>query len=152
MNMTEGEMPCLQIFCKGDTTEVGLGGSVVTRLARDLVRKSYHIFTDNFFPSPSLYRDLLLKDIYYTGTLHSNRRNFPPDFKDVAKSPLLQALSQLDDTYFGLLQKEVAGLRLMVTDGTTVWTGTLSATELSSTASEASMEAGEFIQEAESAT
>ena len=35
----------------------------------------------------------------------------------------------------------------MVTDGTTVWTGTLSATELSSTASEASMEAGEFIQE-----
>ena len=31
-------------FCKGDTTEVGLGGSVVTRLTRDLVRKSYHMF------------------------------------------------------------------------------------------------------------
>ena len=29
---------------KGNTTEVGLGGSVVTRLTRDLVGKSYHIY------------------------------------------------------------------------------------------------------------
>ena len=34
---------------KGDKTEVGLGGSVVTRLTRDLVGKSYHIFMDSFF-------------------------------------------------------------------------------------------------------
>ena len=34
---------------KGNTTEVGLGGSVVTRLTRDLVGKSYHIFMDIFF-------------------------------------------------------------------------------------------------------
>ena len=34
---------------KGDTTEVGLGGSVVTRLTRDLVGKAYHIFMDSFF-------------------------------------------------------------------------------------------------------
>ena len=32
---------------KGDKTEVGLGGSVVTQ---DLVGKSYHIFMDSFFP------------------------------------------------------------------------------------------------------
>ena len=36
---------------KGEKTEVGLGGSVVTRLIRDLVGKSYHVFMDNFFSS-----------------------------------------------------------------------------------------------------
>ena len=33
---------------KGDTTEVGLGGSVVTRLTRYLVGKNYHIYMDLF--------------------------------------------------------------------------------------------------------
>ena len=45
---------------KGDKTEVGLGGSVVTWLTRDLVGKSYHIFMDSFFSSVSLYHSLLL--------------------------------------------------------------------------------------------
>ena len=34
---------------KDGTAEKGLGGSVVTRLTRDLVGKSYQIFMDNFF-------------------------------------------------------------------------------------------------------
>ena len=34
---------------KGDTTEVGLGGSVVMRLTRDLVGKNHHIYMDSFF-------------------------------------------------------------------------------------------------------
>ena len=62
---------------KGNTTEVGLGGSVVTRLTRDLVGKSYHIFMDSFFSSVSLYKRVLAENIYCTGTLRSNRRNFP---------------------------------------------------------------------------
>ena len=74
--------------CKGDTAEVGLGGSVVTRLTQDLVGKSYHIFVDSFFSSVSLYHRLLLENIYCTGTVRSNRRNFPPDLKDVAKHGL----------------------------------------------------------------
>ena len=36
---------------KGDKTEVGLGDSVVTRLTRDVVGKSYHLFMDSFFIS-----------------------------------------------------------------------------------------------------
>ena len=72
---------------KGDTTEVGLGGSVVTRLTRDLVGKSYDIFMDSFFSSVSLYKRLLAENIYCTGTLRSNRRNFP-DLKDIAKRGL----------------------------------------------------------------
>ena len=75
---------------KGDRTEVGLGGSVVTRLTRDLVGKSYHIFMDRFFSSVSLYRSLLLENIYCTGTLKSNRRDFPPDLKEVSKRGLAQ--------------------------------------------------------------
>ena len=73
---------------KGNTTEVGLGGSVVTRLTRDLVGKSYHIFMDSFFSSVFLYKRLLAENIYCTGTLRSNRRNFPPDLKDIAKRGL----------------------------------------------------------------
>ena len=34
---------------KGERVEVGLGGSVVTRLTRDLVGKHYHIYMDFFF-------------------------------------------------------------------------------------------------------
>ena len=48
---------------KGDKTEVGLGGSVVTRLTRDLVGKSYHIFMDFFvciFVSPFFVGKYLL--------------------------------------------------------------------------------------------
>ena len=73
---------------KGDTTEVGLGGSVVTRLTRDLVGKNFHIYMDSFFPSVSLYRNLLADNIYCTGTLRTNRCNFPPNLKDVAKRGL----------------------------------------------------------------
>ena len=73
---------------KGDTTEVGLGGSVVTWLTQDLVGKAYHIFMDSFFSSVPLYHKLLSHNIYCTGTLRSKRRNFPPDLKDVAKRGL----------------------------------------------------------------
>ena len=73
---------------KGDTTEVGLGGSVVTRLTRDLVGKAYHVFVDSFFSSVSLFHCLLSDAIYCTGSLLSNRRNFPPDLKDTAKRGL----------------------------------------------------------------
>ena len=72
---------------KDGTAEKGLDGSVVTRLTRDLVGKSYQIFMDNFF-SISLYRALLFDRIYCTGTARSCRRNFPPDLKDVAKRGL----------------------------------------------------------------
>ena len=73
---------------KGGTTEVGLGGAVVTRLTRDLVGKQHHIFMDSFFSSVSLYRNLLVDGIYCTGTLRANRRNFPPDLKTPSKKGL----------------------------------------------------------------
>ena len=75
---------------KGDTTEVGLGGSVVTRLTRDLVGQNYHIYMDSFFSSVSLYKNLLLDHIYCTGTVRSTRRHFPLDLKTVQKRGLAE--------------------------------------------------------------
>ena len=71
-----------KVWVQSDRTEVGLGGSVVTRLTRDLVGKSYHVFMDSFFPSVT---NLLLENIY---CIRSNRRNFPPHLKDAAKRGL----------------------------------------------------------------
>ena len=72
----------------GGVAEVGLGGSVVRRLTRDLVGKGYHIFMDSFFSSVNLYKELLIDNIYATGTLIFRRRNFPPDLALVAKRGL----------------------------------------------------------------
>ena len=63
------------------TPELGLGGSVVKTLTRPLVGKHHHIFMDNFFTSPALFRDLLQDGIYACGTVRSNRRGFPQDLK-----------------------------------------------------------------------
>ena len=73
---------------KDGASEVGLGGSVVTRLSRDLVGKSHHLFMDNFFTSVSLYRNLLNDGIYATGTALAQRRNFPQALVSVAKRGL----------------------------------------------------------------
>ena len=72
----------------GERIETGLGGSVVTRLSRDLVGKNYHIYMDNFFSSVRLYRSLLTDNIYCTGTLRTNWHEFPPTLKDAAKRGL----------------------------------------------------------------
>ena len=73
---------------KGSTVEHGLGGSVVTRLTRDLVGKCYHVYMDNFFSGVSLFRDLLQDKVYATGTLRSNRKQFPTDLIPFVKKGL----------------------------------------------------------------
>ena len=66
---------------RGDTAQVGLGGSVVKHLTQDLVGKYYHIYMDNCFSSVTLYKNLLDEGIYCTGTLHANHRYIPPDLQ-----------------------------------------------------------------------
>ena len=73
---------------KGSTTEHGLGGSVVTRLTRDLVGKYFHVFMDNFFSSVTLFQQLLAENIYATGTLRSNRKQFPSELLPIVKKGL----------------------------------------------------------------
>ena len=60
----------------GNTSEVGLGGNVVSTLTRELVGKNYCVYMDNFFSSIHLFQRLLEDNIYATGTLRSNRKCF----------------------------------------------------------------------------
>ena len=73
---------------QGSTTEVGLGGNVVTRLTRDLVGQHYCVYMDNFFTSIPLFQRLLDDGIYATGTMRTNRKKFPGDLLSVAKKGL----------------------------------------------------------------
>ena len=50
--------------------------------------KHHHIYIDNFFSSVSLLHNLLSDGIYCTGTALTNRRNFPPDLKELSKKGL----------------------------------------------------------------
>ncbi len=74
---------------QGNTTEVGLGGNVVTRLTRALVGQHFAVYMDKIFTSIALFQKLLEDKIYATGTLHSNRKGFPQDLLDKVKRGLL---------------------------------------------------------------
>ena len=71
---------CVQFFpYQGAGTtdkDLGLGGSVVTMLTKDLPKldgNCYHVVFDNLFTSPRLLRTLASKGIAATGTLRPNR-------------------------------------------------------------------------------
>lgn len=62
------------------TAEVGLAYRVVYDLMQPYLNKGYKLYTDNFYTSPKLVKDLLRDNTYLTGTVRSNRRGFPKDF------------------------------------------------------------------------
>ena len=70
--------------------ETGLGTRVVKDLTRNIVGKNHHIYCDNFFTSIGLFQELLDKKIYACGTIRSNRKFFPEDFKLHLKKGLKQ--------------------------------------------------------------
>ena len=75
---------------KGVITEVGMAVSVVTRLTRDDggEKLPYYICIISLHLSLYYYRNLLLDNIYCTGTLQVNRCNFPPVLRKVGKTGL----------------------------------------------------------------
>ena len=42
-----------------------------------LFQQGYHLFVDNFYSIPQLFRDLLDKHCLATGTVRENRKGFP---------------------------------------------------------------------------
>ena len=60
---------------------VSLGHKVVMKLMEPLQGKGHCLFIDNFYTSPSLLLDLLDLGTYCTGTVRTNRKNFPRDLK-----------------------------------------------------------------------
>ena len=73
---------------KGNTTEKGLGATVVKGLTEQLHGTYCHVFYDNFFSSVDLALDLLRPGLYSCGTLRSNRKGFPALLKPVVKKGL----------------------------------------------------------------
>ncbi|CAC5425485.1 unnamed protein product [Mytilus coruscus] len=72
-----------------DPTPQGMlqGANVVNKLldAAGLFNKAYHLFTDSFFSSINLAKELLAKGTLFTGTLRANRQ-----MPNTIKNPVLQ--------------------------------------------------------------
>ena len=59
--------------------------SVVMKLMESVLGTGHVVYTDHFYSSPVLFEDLLAKGTLASGTVRTNRRNFPQDLKAVAK-------------------------------------------------------------------
>ena len=62
-------------------SEHGLTFDVVTALVRPLQGMGYHVFTDNFYTSPTLFRSLEEWGLKATGTVKANRSGLPQQLK-----------------------------------------------------------------------
>ena len=60
-------------------SECGLTYDVVMELVSPYMFQGYEVFTDNYYMSPRLYKDLLSLEVYGTGTLRVNRKEVPED-------------------------------------------------------------------------
>src|SRR5438105_3258897 len=65
------------------TTDQSLGHSAVMGLMEGYLDKNHVVIMDNFFSIRSipLFSDLLHRSTYACGTVRSNRKYFPEDFK-----------------------------------------------------------------------
>ena len=61
-------------------TKNGLGHDVVMDLMQSLFKQGYHLYIDNFYSSPTLFRDLFVQGCFCTGTVRDNRTGFPKGF------------------------------------------------------------------------
>ena len=73
----------LQIYTgkEGNDGERGLANRVVKDLLDGYQGLGHHLYVDNFYTSPKLFKDLLETGTLACGTVRSNRRGFPPELK-----------------------------------------------------------------------
>ena len=62
-----------------NTMELGLSYRAVYDLTQPYLNNGYKLYTDNFYTSPKLAKDLLVDGTYLTGTVRTNRKGFPKD-------------------------------------------------------------------------
>jgi len=65
----------------------GLCHHVVTKLLTPFFDKGYTLFMDNYYTSPTLFKDLLCKFVAAVGTARTNRKNFPKFETPTTKPP-----------------------------------------------------------------
>ena len=69
----------LQIYTgkEGGNVEQGLASRVVKDLMDDYQQLGHHLYVDNFYTSPQLFKDLLEAGTLACGTVRNNRKGFP---------------------------------------------------------------------------
>ena len=74
----------LQIYTgkEGNNVEKGLASRVVKDLMENYQGLGHHVYVDNFYTSPQLFKDLLEAGTLACGTIRSNRKGFPAAVKD----------------------------------------------------------------------
>ena len=79
----------------------GYTHAVVLELLKGLEGRGHHVFTDNFYSSPALFRDLRDLGFGACGTVRVNRRGLPAAMKaTLAKGDTTSAL--IDETMMAL--------------------------------------------------
>ena len=85
-----GYIYTFDVYCGANSTTAatsnGVAYGVVFKLIEPCLRKGYTVYMDNYYSSPLLYKDLLDAGTTASGTLRSNRRNFPKSLKQKSKS------------------------------------------------------------------
>ena len=86
-NVHNDKLNCYDYMYTGkktnDNPERGLAHQVVCNLVSGLEHKGirYHVFTDNFYSSPVLFRDLYQSGFEATGTVRTNRKGLSKSFQ-----------------------------------------------------------------------
>lgn len=65
----------------------GLAYSVVMKLVQPFLDKGHTVYMDNFYSSPELFLDLLVRKTTAVGTVRQNRKHFPVQLKPVRGEP-----------------------------------------------------------------
>ena len=71
---------------EGGVTEHGVGERVVLGLTEKYCGRNHHVFCDNFFTSPRLFRELHSHGLYACGTVRQMRKEFPHDLRNVRQT------------------------------------------------------------------
>ena len=101
---------------EGDRAEQGLAHRVVMQLVDDvrLQGKGYVIFTDNFYSSPALFRDLTEKGFGGVGTARKDRREIPLSIRD-ARLRKGETVSSSDDGILAMKWRDKRDVTMLST-------------------------------------
>ena len=87
-----GYILTFDVYCGANASQTekhpkGLAYSVVMKLVEPYLDKGYSVYMDNYYSSPELFRDLLLRKTTASGTVRLNRKYFPDQLKPVRGEP-----------------------------------------------------------------
>jgi len=78
-----GYVYTFDVYCGANSvdTSKGVAYAIVFKLLEPCLHKGYTVYMDNYYSSPLLFKDLFAAGTTATGTLRTNRKNFPENFK-----------------------------------------------------------------------